>query len=542
MFDLVIGNGIVVDGTGGEPYPADVAVRNGRIEIISAGIEAAPGVNFIDARGLAVSPGFIDMHSHSDFTLLANPRAESKIRQGITTEVVGNCGFTAAPVCARRFKELMQYLVNTVTIDEQAKRRWRWKTEHLFIEEIAGQGTAVNLIPLVGHGTIRIAVMGFEARVPTARELKRMSELLEEELRQGIWGLSTGLQYDPGTFASLEELVALAGIVAGRGGLYTTHLKSEGRYLLECIGEAVAIGEKSGVSVQISHLKAQNPANWGKVVDALELVDRARGKGTAVDFDVYPYTAFGSGLMDLVPPWLRERGAAVMVNMLRRVEYRNRALREMERPDPGWENPMEGMSWDKVRIATVKSEQNSIFEGKDLAQAARMMGCDPCSAVLRLLLEEEGAVKIVFFGMCEEDLLTLIKHPRAIFCTDGRAVAPYGELARGKIHPRYYGTYPRILGSYVRDKQVISLAEAVKKATLLPALKLNLGDRGLIKEGYHADITVFDPERIIDCATFDQPHRYPAGVEHVIVNGEPVIVNREHSGKLPGRILSRPYH
>lgn len=538
MFDLLIRNAKVMDGSGEKPYEADIAVKGERIEKISPGI-AADGRDVIDAGGFIVCPGFIDIHSHSDFTLLENPRAESKVRQGITTEVVGNCGFTAAPVEEAHFEDLMEYLVNTVAITDQVKEKWHWPAQHVFIEEIEQKGSAVNIVPLVGHGTIRVAAMGFEKHTPTIFEMDRMRKMLEDELAHGIHGMSTGLQYDPGSFAGTEELIELAKVLAEGGGIYTTHLKSEGSQLFECIDEAVEIAAASGVSVQVSHLKAINPANWGKPRKALNLMDDARQAGINIDFDVYPYTAFGSGLLDLLPPWSREAGAGKMVKLLKNSEDRDKMRHDMNSHDSGWENPMEGTSWEKVRIATVKTEKNRVYEGLNLKQVADAMGCTPEEAVFRLLAEEAGAVKMVFFGMCEDDVITIMKHPRAMFCTDGRAVAPYGDLGRDKVHPRYYGTYPRILGHYVRERRIMPLEEAVKKMTLLPARKMNLKDRGLIAPGCFADITVFDPDMVIDTATFDAPHSYPRGIEYVIVNGKIVVSKGEHTGNLPGKIIRR---
>jgi N-acyl-D-amino-acid deacylase len=538
MYDLLIINGEVLDGSGQASYAADIGIREGRIASIAARIETTRSRQVIDAAGLKVCPGFIDMHSHTDFTILTNPRAESKVRQGITTEVVGNCGFSAAPVRREHFQDLMDYLVNTVQLTEEGKKNWLWNRQSDYMAEVAHKGTAVNLASLVGHGTIRVAVMGFAQRLPSPAELSQMVRLLQEEMDRGIWGFSSGLQYDPGSFAAPEELVVLAAVVARRGGLYTTHMKSEGHQLLECLAQSLAVAEKSGVSLQVSHLKAENPSNWGKTAEALRLIDRARAGGINVDFDLYPYTAFGSGLIDLLPPWAREEGVGKMTELLKNETGRKKVLADMARPFVGdWQNPMENTPWDRVRIATVKSPQHKEFEGLNLAEAARRLNTSPAEAALELLLREEGAVKMIFFGMCEEDVIRIMRHPRTIFCTDGRATANYGPLSAGKVHPRYYGAYPRILGHYVREKGVLPLEEAVKKMTLLPALKLQVKERGLIKEGYHADITIFDAENVLDLATFEDPHRYPRGIEHVLVNGTVVVSHGEHSGKLPGRVL-----
>jgi len=536
MLDILIKNGKIIDGSGSGSFVSDIGIKNGRIAKIATRIEEESR-NIINAQGFIVTPGFIDVHSHSDFTLYINSFGESKIRQGITTEVVGNCGFTAAPVNIERFDELKQYLLNTVLLSEKEEKYWKWKTQKDFVEELASKGLSMNIASLVGHGTIRVSAMGFAKRKPTNHELNQMIKMLETELEQGLFGMSTGLQYEPGSFADTEELVELSKVLADYNAVYTTHLRSEGKYLLESISQAVEIADKSGVSVEISHLKAQNPSNWGKVKDALRVIEHAKKRGCNIDFDVYPYLAFGSGLIDLVPPWVRESGTSKMVEILK--TKRAQVIKEMMNAGADWDNPLTGTNWDKIRIASLRTESNKKYEGLTIEQIARDMACSPYHAVINLLIEEQGAIKIIFFAMCEDDLITVMNHPGALFCTDGRAVAPYGELAKGKVHPRYYGTYPRILGHYVRELGLMTLEEAIKKMTYLPALKFNLIERGLIKEGYYADITIFDQEEIIDNATFDDPHQYSSGVKYVLVNGKTVISQGNHTGILPGEVLYR---
>ena len=538
MLDLIIKNGEIVDGTGAKAYRGDVGIKDGLICKISSKITEL-GKEVIDASGDVICPGFIDIHSHSDFTITINPMGESKIRQGITTEVIGNCGFTIGPMVPERYEELMQYLVNTVVLKETDKRNWNWKKQCDYIEFLASKGMPFNIVSLVGHGTIRVGVLGFEKRKPTTKELSKMLIMLESELLGGIHGMSTGLQYDPGSFSDIEELIEMAKLLAAYEGIYTTHLKSEGKNLLDCLRDAIHIGQLSKVSVQISHLKAENPQNWGKVKEALCLIDAARNKGVNIDFDVYPYTAFGSGLIDLIPPWAREEGLKKMLEIIRNDKKRNQVIQDMNSFTEDWDNPMMGCDWDKVQIASVRTCKNKVYEGLTIKQIATKNKCTPHEVVLGLLEEEKGAVKIISFAMCHDDLETIMKHPRAIFCTDGRAVAPYGELSSGKTHPRYYGTYPRILGHYVRTLQLMALEEAIKKMTLLPALKMNINNRGQMKEGYFADIVIFNKEEILDLATYDEPHRYPKGVYHVLVNGKPVIYKGEHTGNLPGKVLKR---
>lgn len=537
MLDLIIKNGEIVDGSGDKSFKSDIGIKDSKIQIISTDIKEE-SKNYIDAKGHVVSPGFIDIHSHSDFTLFINNRGESKIRQGITTEVVGNCGFTAGPIRESHLNDLLSYLANTVILSEEEKKKWRWETQADFIAGIGEKGISFNIAPLVGQGTIRVAAMGFEKRKPSANELDDMLKMLRKEMDKGLYGLSTGLQYEPGLYTTMDELIEMTNIVKSYNGVYATHMRDEGRDGLKCISESIEISQKTGVSLELSHLKASFYQNWGDSVKALKLIDDARSSGIDVDFDVYPYIAYGSGLIDLIPPWAREHGAEKMVEMLKNETTRARIINDMNRQVRGWDNPAKGLSWKDIKIATLKTDKNKKYEGKSLDEISHDMGCQPQEAVIKLLIEEEGGIKCIYFAMCDEDLETIIKHPSSIFGTDGRAMAIYGPLGKGAVHPRYYGTYPRILGRYVRDKKILSLEEAIKKMTLLPATKMKFKKRGQLKEGYYADIAIFDKDEVIDVATFEKPHNYPIGIEYVIVNGQVVISKGEHTGRLPGRVLN----
>lgn len=541
MLDLLIKNGEVIDGSGQKRYKADIGVKDGKINVIMENIEGE-AKETINAAGHVVCPGFIDIHGNSDLTLYINPKGESKIRQGVTTEVQGNCGFTAAPVTKEHYEDLMSYLANTTVLSEEEKKKWKWPSQADFIrEELAAHGLPFNIAPLVGHGTIKVGVMGFAKRKPTTEELNKMLDLLRYELDQGLFGMSSGLEYEPGSYTSTEELVELCKLVKEYGGIYSTHMRNEGRYLLDSIESSIEISRKTGVSLLISHLKSQYRPNWGKVTSALQMIDEARESGVNVDFDVYPYTAFGSGLIDLIPPWAKEHGAEKMVELLKDAETREKVIQDMKSDHDHWENPMVGSNWEDIKIAVLRTDQNRKYEGMNLAQISDEMGVSPYEAVIRLLIEENGAIKSIYFAMCEKDLETILQHPRSIISTDARAVAPYGKLGRGSVHPRYYGSYPKVLGRYVREKKVLSLEEAIKKSTYLPAQKMKFKKRGLLKEGYYADITIFDKDEIVDMATFDDPHQYSKGVEYVIVNGELVIRQGEHTGNLPGKVLNRKY-
>lgn len=538
MYDLIIKNGVLVDGTGNKRYNADIGIKDNKICKIKTKIEYVNAKNIIDAEGLIVCPGFIDIHGHSDFTLFTNNKGESKIRQGITTEVVGNCGFTAGPYTEEHFDDLLQYLANTIVLKDEQKQNWKWKSQIDFVEEFSKDGLSFNVAPLVGHGTIRVAIMGFEKRKPTKDEFNKMIDLLDSEMENGLFGLSTGLEYEPGSYSETEELIKLCKVVKKYGGIYTTHMKNEGKHVIDCIEEAIEIGKQSGVSVEVSHLKAQYKANWGKVNEALDMIVTANKDGFDIGFDVYPYIAFGSGLLDLMPPWIKVDGPKKMIQLLLDNNIRKKVIFDMQSESDEWENPMLIEDWDKtIKIAMLKTDKNKKYEGCTIREIADDMGVTAFEAVITLMIEEEAAIKCIYFAMCEEDLETIMKHPLAKFCTDGRAVATYGELGKGSVHPRYYGTYPRILGHYVREKNIMTLEEAIQKSTSYPAKKLNINDRGELIEGNIADITIFDKDKIIDVATFDNPHQYPVGIEYVIVNGKIVIAKGEHTGNLPGIVL-----
>ena len=538
-YDLIIDDGTIIDGTGNKRFNGDIGIKDGRIIKIADEIKGK-SKKYIDADGLIVSPGFIDMHGHSDFTLHINNKGESKIRQGITTEVTGNCGGSGGPVTKKHFSDLLQFLATSVIMDDALKAKWNWKTQKEFVDYFSKDGLSFNIVPLVGHGTIRVAVMGFDKRKPTEAELKKMLKLLRNDLESGLFGLSTGLEYEPEIGTQIEELIAMCKVVKEYNGIYTTHLRNEGRDVHECIKQAIEIGKQTGVSVEISHLKSQYKANWGGVKESLDLINKANKAGVNIDFDVYPYIAFVSGLSDLIPPAVKENGTEKMIKMLKDKSSRAKAIEAMKEDSEDWENPMLAKGWDKsIKIASLKTEKNKKYEGSTIYEIAKDMKCSPYEAVIRLTIEEDATVKAIYFAMCEEDLEMIMKNPRAIFCTDGGAAATYGPLSKGAVHPRYYGTYPRILGRYVREKKIMPLEEAIKKSTFRPAEKLQLKERGIIKEGYHADITIFDAENIIDTATFDNPHQYPTGIEYVVVNGTIVINKGEHTGKLPGKVLNK---
>jgi N-acyl-D-amino-acid deacylase len=529
MLDLKIEGGMVIDGTGAPGWRADVGVRDDTIVAVGD-LSGEPAGRHVRALGKTVTPGFIDVHSHSDWRLWGNRRAESKIRQGVTTEVVGNCGFSPAPASAEFLDDLRAF---ALSLPPGLDFRWRSMGEYLRAFE--SEGTALNVVHLIGHGTLRIAAMGFARRPPTAVELTLMQRLLAEGMEAGAWGLSTGLIYAPGSFATTEEIVAVAAAAAPARGLYASHIRGEGATLLAAVGEAIRVGRETGMPVQISHIKASGRPNWGLVTGALGLVEAARAEGLDVMADVYPYTASSTTLRTLLPDWALEGGVEAMLARLRDPDARARMRQEIEAP-PSGQSIADRMGWDNVMISSCGRRKDA--EGRRLSEIAAAQGRDPIDAAFALLEDEGGQGYMILFQLDEADVRRALGHPLVMIGSDGSALAPYGEMARSKPHPRSYGTFPRVLGAYARDARLLSLQEAVHKMTGLPARRFGLGDRGVIRVGARADLVVFDAALVADRATYEDPHRYPAGIEHVIVNGRLAVRDGEHSGNLPGRVLT----
>jgi len=522
LFDVIVNNGYLVDGTGNPWYKTDIGVKRGKVwEIGDLSSEDANRI--VDAWGLVVCPGFIDIHSHSEYSLLVNPKAESKIRQGVTTEVNGNCGDSPAPIEGIAAEEAEEYKLD---ID--------WSTLGEYLDRLERQGIALNVAQLVGHGTIRTAVMGHANRKPTSKELDRMKGLVAQAMEDGAFGMSTGLYYLPGGFADTEEVIELCRVVARYGGIYTSHIRGEGDPLIEAVAEAIQIGERANIPVQISHHKACGIENWGKVKKTLRMMEEARSKGVDVTCDVYPYEACGADLVSMVPNWAHEGGVDKLRERLKDPKNRERIKKEMLEGLPGWESCVKQSGWGRIMVIGWK--EHTEFEGKTIAEIADVKGVDPFDLTFDLIVKKESP-ELVDMAMNEKDVCDVVKHPLSMIGSDGWALAPYGVLGKSKTHPRSYGTHPRILGKYVREEKILPLEEAIRKMTSLPAQKLGLRDRGMIREGVWADVVIFDPKRVVDEGTYEDAHRYPKGVEYVLVNGEVVVEKGEHTGALPGKVL-----
>ena len=527
MVDLVIRGGHVIDGTGAPGREADVAISAGRIVAIEPRTARAAR-RVLDARGQIVAPGFIDIHTHSDFTLPLNPRAESKIRQGVTTEVVGNCGFSVAPALPGRSAMLREYLASSAP--------WLAFRDTTFAEYVATfPPTAVNVVFQVGHHTLRMMAAGMEPRPVTDGERALMERLLEEALAAGAWGLSSGLFTAPGGYADAEEIHALARVLARHGAGYASHIRDEADRVFEAVREAIDVAEATGVHVQIAHLKLSGTNNWGGAARLLADIEAARRRGLPVDVDAYPYDTATNPLRNLLPRWVMDGGIPAMLERLGRRDVRNRIRDDIARN--GLTNFGRIPSWDVVRVAVAPHLPDEA--GRTFGDIARGRGVDPLDAVCDFIVADRGETRILITSMSDADVHEITRAPWVLAGSDANALAVAGITSQGKPHPRSYGTHARLLGPCVRALTLFTVEAAVHKTTGGAARALGLVDRGVLREGWRADLAVFDPARIADESTYADPHRYAIGVSTVVVNGEVVIDGGDHNGALPGRVLRR---
>ncbi len=526
-FDLLIIGAQVLDGTGAAPFMADIGIKGDRIEALGA-IDPEQARRVIQADGLHASPGFIDIHTHSDGLILAHQTADSRVRQGVTTELAGNCGGSVAPLSG------MDVDVRRVRMLEEDGFLAEWTDTASYFEHVEKKGISVNQAMLTGHNTLRQNAIGMADRRLTDDEFRGMVLELEQALDQGTFGLSSGLEYLPGSYAPPEELKALARVVARRGGLYATHMRDESARVLEAVDEALEVAETTGVRLEISHLKAAGKSNWDKQPVILEKIVAARSKGVAVLADAYPYPAYSTGLSIFLPAWTGEGGEQSLYARLADPAQRARIRNEVDRQismDPG--------EYSLIVIARVWSPQNRQLAGKNLQEIAGQWNIQPAEAVLRLIEEEHSKVEMIGFGMRPENVEMVLAHPLVMVGSDGYSITPAGKMEDARPHPRSYGAFARALGYYCRERKIFDLPAAVRKLTSMPADQIGLNGRGRLARGMYADLVLFDAGKVIDAATFDDPQRYALGIEHVLVNGVPVAESGRHTGALPGRVLRR---
>ena len=536
-FDLVIAHGRIVDGTGSPWYSGDVGIRDGRIAAIG-NLDKVPRKRTIDAQGKVVAPGFIDMLGQSELTILVDPRLPSKIYQGITTEITGE-GNSAAPI-----NDTM------LAADSAGYEHYHlapdWQNFRQYFARIEKQGMGINLASYVGATSVRRMVLGDADVQPTTAQLEQMKVLVRDAMRDGAVGLSTALQYAPAPYAKTPELIALASVAAQFGGIYATHMRSEGDQVLESIDEAARIGREAHIPVEIWHLKAAGKTNWGKMPQLVARIDQARASGVDISANTYAYTAWFNTFSAFVPPWAHDGGDARLVERLKDPAVRARIRKDMltagkDSAGEVWDNEWQEVPGPEgIQIAVVQNPELLPLQGKRLSDVAALWKEDPIDALCDLLIKDKAFTSVAVFGMSEPDVLLALKQPWVSIDNDSSGTSPDGLLGQEHPHPRAYGTFPRILRKYVREENQLSLPDAIRKFSALPARRLRLTDRGVLKQNMWADVVVFDPEKITDRATFENPNQFSEGMEYVLVNGVPVIDEGKMTGALPGKVLRGP--
>jgi dihydroorotase/N-acyl-D-amino-acid deacylase len=531
-YDLLIKNGHVVDGSGRAGFDADLAIKEDRIVRIGK-LRDIDATRVIDAAGMVVAPGFIDMLGQSETFLLIDPRAMSKVMMGVTTEITGE-GESIAPVNERLIKEQEDFNHRyNLTID--------WRTLGEYFQRLEKQGSGVNLATFVGATQVREYVVGFDNRPPTPAELDQMKQLVAEAMKDGALGVSTSLQYVPARFARTDEIIELAKVARQYGGIYATHQRSEANALDESLAEVFDIARRAQIPVEIWHLKTAYKKNWGRMPEVIQKITKARAEGLDITADIYPYIAGSTSLSACLPPWALEGGTQKMLSRLRDEHIRQQLKKEITTDSKDWENIYLGSGGAPgVLIGSVVNRELESMQGKRLSEIAAAQGKDPLDALFDFILADHGQTGAIYFMMSENDLRAAMRAPFVSFCTDSGARANDGPLAGAKSHPRGWGSYPRILGWYVREDRILTLEQAIHKMTGMPAKRVGLVDRGLLREGMLADITIFDPLHVRDRATFEVPNQHPEGIKYVIVNGQVTVDDGRRTNALAGRVLRGP--
>jgi dihydroorotase/N-acyl-D-amino-acid deacylase len=528
-FDLVMTNGHIIDGTGSPWYSGDIGIRDGRIAAIG-NLSGAARKRTVDAKGRVVAPGFIDMLGQSEATILVDPRLPSKIYQGITTEITGEGG-SAAPlndaIIAADRAGYEHYKINP-----------DWRTFRQYFSRLEKQGMGINLASYVGATQVRRMVLGDADVQPTPEQLDKMKALVRDAMRDGTVGVSTSLMYAPAPYAKTEEIIALAWEASKFGGVYATHMRNESDSVLESIDEAVRIGREAHIPVEIWHFKVAGKANFGHMPELVARVNKARAEGVDVEADTYAYTAWFNSMSAFVPAWAHDGGDAKLIERLKDPASRARIRKDMETPSKEWDNEWDEISGPQdVMISVVQNPALKKFQGKRLTEVAKTLNKDPMDALFDLLIEDKAFTECAVFGMSEPDVVLALQQPWVSIDNDSSGTSPEGILGEEHPHPRAYGTFPRILRKYVREEKKLTLEEAIRKFSALPAQRMRLTDRGVLKQGMWADVVVFDPEMVRDVATFDDPNRLSEGMEYVLINGVPVIENGKMTGARPGKVL-----
>jgi N-acyl-D-amino-acid deacylase len=528
-YDVVIRNGHLIDGSGSPWYAADVAIKDGRIAAIGR-LDASKAARTIDAHGMVVAPGFIDMLGQSDLTLLVDARAPSKIFQGITTEITGE-GQSAAPLNDAMIKE------NQPGYDHYGIKP-DWRTFAQYFARLEKQHIGINFGSYVGAASARAMVIGYGNRAATADEQKRMDELVDQAMTDGALGLSTALQYPPAPYASTEELIALAKVASRRGGIYASHMRSEGDAEDAALDEAFRIGREANIGVEIFHLKVSGKGNWGRMPKVIERIEKARADGVDVAADTYAYTAWNNDMAAFTPPWANDGGSEKLVERLKDPAQRAKMRAEMTAASANWDNEWLAIKGpEDILICSVNNPDLAKYQGKRVSDIAKEWNVDGIDAIFDFLIKDKAGTYVTVFGMDEPDVALALQQPWVSVDNDASGTSPEGILGKDHPHPRAYGTFPRILAKYVRDEHKLSLSDAIRKFSALPAQRLHLADRGLIKQGLWADLVVFDPATVHDVATYAEPNRYSVGMQYVLVNGVPVIEDGKMTGKLPGKVM-----